>query len=110
MIDTIVATYFSHIHPWIPMLHQDVFPQALKSEEGLRKMRVVLHAISLAVEPHLPTGEGSVSSSSSSIFGSRWPADKVRTWVVTTALENVTLEGLQALIIVAFNDVRKSNN
>lgn len=101
-IDIIVRTYFSHIHPWIPMLHLDIFPQKLRTAAGLLKLRVVVHAISLAVEPHLPSGEGS------SMFDSTWPAGRVREWVVTKALENVSLEGLQALIIVAFTDVRSS--
>lgn len=102
-IDIIVTTYFSHIHPWIPMLHLDIFPRRLKTGEGLRRLQVVLHAMSLAVEHHIPqTGEGAVQS----IFSSHWPADRVRTWVVMTALRSVALEGLQALIIVAFHDVR----
>lgn len=102
-IDAIVIAYFSLIHSWIPMLHQDIFPQKLKTAEGLRKLRVIVHAASLAVEHHMPSRD---ESSSSSLFDTHWTADRVRTWAVTTALENVTLEGLQALIIVAFNDVR----
>lgn len=102
MIDNVVVTYFSHIQPWIPMLHSTIFPQKLKSPEGLRQMQVVVHAICLAVEVHLPPGDGSLASP---IFDSQWPVDRVRRWVISNALDEVTLGGLQALIILSFTDV-----
>lgn len=103
VLDSIIRTYFTHIQPWIPMLHIDLYPPKLKTADGLRKQEVVVHAISLAVEPHLPAKEGPLAPSS--IFAHQWPARRVRNWVVTKAMDNVTLEGLQALTIVAFDDV-----
>ncbi|KAH8178665.1 fungal specific transcription factor domain-containing protein [Sarocladium implicatum] len=107
LLESVIRTYFTHIQPWIPMLHIEVFPRKLKTAEGIRKQQLVIHAISIAVELHIPTRQG--SESSSSLFDDHWPAARVRNWVVTKAMETVSLEGLQALIIVAFTDIGNGN-
>lgn len=104
LLESVIRIYFTHIQPWIPMLHIELFPRKLKTAAGLRKQRLVVHAISLAIEPHLPPKED--TDSSSTLFDQRWPAARVRNWIVTKSMEDVNLEGLQALTIVAFTDVR----
>lgn len=106
VLDVIVRTYFTHIQPWIPMLHIEVFPPKLKTIEGLRQQLPVVHAMSLAVEPYLArTPNYPISSSTRN---DQWPASRIRSWVVAEAMNAVTLEGLQALTIVAFTDVRNT--
>jgi hypothetical protein len=91
-----IDTYFTHVHPWIPMLNQDRFRQRVEDPIELPKLNVILQAIIIVVSRHLPEElEAEVA----------WPVEKVRQWTIMRSMESNTLEGLQALIIIAFNDV-----
>ncbi|KAL2202118.1 hypothetical protein CC79DRAFT_169622 [Sarocladium strictum] len=107
VLDAIVRTYFTHIQPWIPMLHIEVFPPKLKTVEGLRQQLLVVHAMSLAVKPHLSGAPDSPTSTSPR--DDQWPASRIRSWIVAKAMNAVSLEGLQALTIVAFTDIGNGN-
>ena len=95
-LDAIISAYFLHVHPWIPMIHQGRFRQRLKSPDENEKLFVVLHAMTIAASKFLPdavVGAGHLV--------------RTRTWIVSTALEDILVESLQALIILAFTDVSR---
>lgn len=96
LIQSHVDVYFTHIHPWIPMLNQDRFRQQVDDPRELPNLEVILHSIAITVSKYLP-GEDH------SNYG--WSAEDTRTWVVMTAMQTQTLQSLQALIILVFNDV-----
>lgn len=81
------------------MLNQDRFRQRVEDPEELLKLEVVLHSIVITVLRYLPDLEE---------FEDAWPAERTRGWIVMTSMESNTIEGLQALIILAFNDVNIS--
>jgi hypothetical protein len=101
-IEAIVTLYFSHVHPWIPMLNQDRFRNRLRYPAEIQKIDVILHAMYVAVHRYLP---GSVGENVPGIEYPGWSITSLRRWVVTTAMDNLSIHGLQALIIVAFDDV-----
>ncbi|KAI8938177.1 hypothetical protein NX059_005842 [Plenodomus lindquistii] len=91
-LEAVVAAYFSHVHPWIPMIHQARFLQRFSIGPQRRQLMVVVQAMILAASKFLP--------------GSRRGYDeKARKWVVCTAMGTLSLESLQALTILAFDDI-----
>jgi hypothetical protein len=92
MLEAIVTAYFSHVHPWIPMIHQARFLQRFSIEQQRRKLSVVIQAMILAASKFVPGSRGG-------------HVEQARRWVVCTAMETLSLESLQALTILAFDDI-----
>jgi hypothetical protein len=80
------------------MLHQDRFRLRVDDPNERPLLQIVLHAMHITVAPYLDQGD---------TMDAEWPADRVRRWVTMTALESISMESLQALIIIAFHEVCK---
>ncbi|KAL3462641.1 fungal-specific transcription factor domain-containing protein [Aspergillus heterothallicus] len=96
VLQKLIMTYFSHIHPWIPMIHETRFHRRLLDPLERPQLLSILHAIILTASRYYLDQE-----TASSLVD----YDRVRNWILLTALGNLTIESLQALIIVAFNDI-----
>ncbi|KAF7563529.1 hypothetical protein G7046_g554 [Stylonectria norvegica] len=103
-IDAIAALYFSHIHPWIPMINQDRFRQRLRDQAEFQKLLIVVHAMSIAVSSYLPSGDSVLSTTPLS-----WSVHRLRKWILTAGMDSLSLENLQGLIILVFNDIGNGN-
>ena len=92
VLDQIIDTYFSRIHPWIPMLQENRFKQRLSDPNERLNLLVVLQAMIIAAarQVNAPIND----------------LDERRNWVIATSMSSLVIESLQALTIVAFNDVR----
>lgn len=93
-LEAIIDTYFSHIHPWIPMIHRARFQERLANDREYEKLTVLVHAMTMSTSKF-------INDTSSSM----WPSRRTRKWVISTAMDSLAVENLQALIIVAFSDV-----
>jgi hypothetical protein len=100
ILELIICAYFSHIHHWIPMVHQGRYRQRMDEPDERRKLHVLTRAIALAASKH-------VHDERMATFRSAPP---LRNWIVSTALSELSVENVQALIIVAFDDVSCLNN
>jgi len=94
LLDEIVTAYFAHVHPWIPMIHQGTFLRRYAAHTEQRQILVILHAMIIATSKFVPDAQ---ELSHTLICA--------RTWVVSTAMDCISLENLQALIIIAFDDI-----
>ncbi|KAJ4294223.1 hypothetical protein N0V90_007913 [Kalmusia sp. IMI 367209] len=99
LINVMVDIYFSHIHPWIPILHVQQFRQRMEVQEERLKLNIILRAIaSICVrfldDPRLGGLE----------LRSRL-AQSNRQAVILHGMESFSVEGLQALIICAFDTI-----
>lgn len=98
VLDQIIDSYFSRVHPWIPILQENRFKQRLGDPEERPRLLVVLQAMTVAairqVDPLLLCGM------------TEERLEIIRDWVMTTAMSSLVIESLQALTIIAFNDVR----
>ncbi|KAI8278809.1 hypothetical protein K4K56_012992 [Colletotrichum sp. SAR 10_98] len=65
-----------------------------------RPLRVVLHAMVLAASRYIADEDTATTA-----FGAPQQRVMARDWVVSQAVKHLTVESLQALIIVAFNDI-----
>lgn len=99
LLQSVLQAYFSHVHPWIPILHEARFRRRLAEPAMRRPLKVLLHAMVLSASRYIADED-----SASAAFGSLQQRTQVRDWIVADAMKNFNVESLQALIIVAFND------
>ncbi|KAF9880719.1 hypothetical protein CkaCkLH20_01761 [Colletotrichum karsti] len=100
VLQAVLQAYFSHVHPWIPILHEARFRRRLAGPNGFEALKVVLHSMVLAAARYVSDEEAAAAA-----FGSCQHRVNVRDWVVSQAMKHLTVESLQALIIVSFNDI-----
>lgn len=93
-LGAVLRAYFACIHPWIPMVHQARLRRRLADPVELPKLNVLLHAMVLAASRFVDDQDVVNANPSRS-----------RGWVVSAAMDCMSVESLQALIVVAFNDV-----
>lgn len=96
IVDALVDVYFTHVHPWIPMLNQDRFRAKMDALDENPGDEIILHAITITCARYL---------SRNTNLELDWALDKIHDWILLTALQNHSIEGLQALIIVVFNQI-----
>ncbi|KAF2798061.1 hypothetical protein K505DRAFT_346843 [Melanomma pulvis-pyrius CBS 109.77] len=94
LLEAMISAYFTHIHPLIPMIHQARFRQRLNHSDEREVLVVILHSMIIAASKFVP--DASLLAESTM---------RARRWVVSTAMDNLSLESLQALIILAFTDI-----
>jgi hypothetical protein len=98
-LDKIIEAYFACIHPWIPTVHQTRFRTRLGDPRERPKLDVVLRAMVLAASRFVRDQNVAISR-----------PDQLRSWVVSTAMGCMSVESLQAMIILCFNDVSLSGH
>ncbi len=105
--DILLRVYFSHVHPWIPMIHEGRLRKRLRDAKDRRCLEVVLRAMVLAVLKYVPYGE--ICDSPVAELSPK-QSQRVRDQVVSIAMNGLSVENLQALIIIAVQDVRESHD
>lgn len=104
LLDGVLDNYFSQIHPWLPMLHQATFRQRLAEQVYDERLEIILHAmvaaaVRFAIRPDTPE----------SLRHTLKLTKRSRDWVLLYALRSLSVENLQALSIIAFDDVCSHN-
>jgi hypothetical protein len=100
LLEDVVTAYFDNIQAWIPILHETRFRRRMESPEQRIRLIIVIHAIIVAAirfanpEAHgLSTVDVEAQTRTS------------RSIVVLNAMDSLSVENLQALTIIAFDDV-----
>ena len=100
VMNAIVESYFAVIHPWIPMLHQSLFISRLNDPQQRPGLTVILHAMVAAALRFVDEGIRSAV---------KYRVDdlvkKSRNTVILIAFDSLSVENLQALTIITFDDV-----
>jgi hypothetical protein len=99
LLEAVIDAYFSQVHPWIPMLHEASFRQRLSDEEHESKLEVILHAMVVAALRFVDTDITIQESYMLQL------AKQSRDWVMLNGMNSLSVENLQGLTIVAFDDV-----
>ncbi|KAF2850604.1 hypothetical protein T440DRAFT_450619 [Plenodomus tracheiphilus IPT5] len=97
-LEAVVTNYFFHIHPWIPMIHQARFIQRLEDPSQRTQIMVIIQAMMLAACKYVPNAWSHAQT-----------PPEIRRWVICTAMDSMSIEGQQALVILAFNDIGSGN-
>ncbi|KAH7153783.1 hypothetical protein DER46DRAFT_687310 [Fusarium sp. MPI-SDFR-AT-0072] len=99
ILDQIIDAYFRQIHPWIPMIHEARFRKRLQNQGDDANLLPLLQAIILSASHHVSRRD--VAEIAQSLIGDQ---EDVRDWVVAKATKSLSVENLQALIIICFRD------
>lgn len=102
-LEILFDIYFSHLHPWIPMLHQGRLRRRLRDPAERPKLEVVLQAMILISSRFISSDENPAKHSV--FIKDASSSEQLRSWIVSNATSAMCLESLQALIMVSFNDV-----
>lgn len=100
LIEAIIEKYFATIHHWIPLLHQSRLENRMRNPKEAPKLKVLLHALVSATIRHIALDEFQLDK--------RQMEKQIRisrSVVMLNAMETLSVENLQALIIVAFDKV-----
>ncbi|OBT74496.1 hypothetical protein VF21_06913 [Pseudogymnoascus sp. 05NY08] len=100
LLDGVLDNYFSQVHPWLPMLHENSFRQQLAQQVYDENIEAILHAmvvaaVRLVIRPDTPA----------SIRRTLKLTKRSRDWVLLHAFGSLSVENLQALLIIAFDYV-----
>ena len=99
-LEPVINAYFTHVHPIIPMIHEGRFRQRLGNPGTIRQLESILLAMGIAAEKYLDEDNGDHSAEVVTE-----DQERLRKWVVASAMETMSLESLQALVIIAWTDV-----
>ena len=105
LLEYIVDTYFERIHPWIPIIHETRFRRRMHDPDQRSSLVVILHAMVVAAI-RFRYSDDSINSQAEA----EAKAKTSRSIVVLTAMDDLSVENLQALIIIAFDDVSHKLN
>ncbi|TEA18605.1 putative transcriptional regulatory protein [Colletotrichum sidae] len=100
LLEDVINIHFNLIQPWIPILHETQFRRRVHDPEQLPRLVVVLHAMVVAALRFVDNPETRLSAQEVERQMSR-----SRNVVILNAMDHLSVENLQALIIVAFNDI-----
>ncbi|KAF4183531.1 hypothetical protein CNMCM8060_003443 [Aspergillus lentulus] len=99
VIEAVVDSYFALVQPWIPIFHEKRFRRRLRSADSSR-LEVVLHAMVVAMLKHVDQ-----SVLPADLKDIEAVCERSRKIVVLTAMDDLYVENLQALIIICFEDI-----
>jgi hypothetical protein len=104
ILHTIIRAYFSHVHPWIPMIQEKRFRRRLTNAAERPRLLVILHAMVVASWRYTD------NECRDSYLISLEDVEYARNWIVSSAISSFCVESLQALTIIAFDDVSSKLN
>lgn len=102
-LDLLLRAYYAHVHPWIPMLHEARLRRRLNNDTERRNLGVVIRAMLLVAAKYIHDDDTAKTMSIP-----EQDEQRARDEIVATAMRKLSVENLQALIMVAFNDVSAS--
>lgn len=103
-LDLLLRAYYAHVHPWIPMLHEARLRRRLDIDDESQSLSVVIRAMVLVAAKYIQDEDVAAI-----LTVPEHNEQQARDEIVATAMRQLSVENLQALIMVAFNDVSLSN-
>ncbi|KAJ4184413.1 hypothetical protein NW767_013171 [Fusarium falciforme] len=100
VIEELLDAYFENIHPWVPILHETRFRHRLADSKHRDQSFIILHAILVAALRLVDVTKPCVS-----ILDIDMEERRSRNYVLLNGMSDLTLENLQALVIIAFIDI-----
>lgn len=105
ILETAIDLYFRKIHPWIPCVHRASFDVRWRDEVEIQKLTIMVHAMLSVAMRHLPFREMGLKEDD---------VDRQvrlsREVVMRNAMDRMSLENVQALVILAFDHVSREHS
>ncbi|KAH7143440.1 hypothetical protein EDB81DRAFT_651980 [Dactylonectria macrodidyma] len=105
LLPALLDCYFQRVQPWIAILHEADFRLKLQKPGGLKRLSVIIHAITVAALPFVRRHGQLLSPTEVSA-----QQKKSRTCIALTAMNELSVENMQALIILVFTDIGNGNS
>lgn len=99
-LDKIVKEYFAKIHPWLPCVHQPTFEGRLKNLAHDEKLAILVHSMVCVTLKHIELDELGMEESER-----HSQIQLSRDMVIRMAMADLSVESLQAMIIIASDRV-----
>ncbi|KAL3471595.1 fungal-specific transcription factor domain-containing protein [Aspergillus californicus] len=99
ILGQVFEAYFVHVHPWLPIIHESRFRRRLVDGEK-EKLSVVIRSMMLSAGRFVEDRD-----TTTSLEASAKDPEGLRDWLVSQALKQPSIENLQALVIIANNDI-----
>ncbi|KAJ5652709.1 fungal-specific transcription factor domain-containing protein [Penicillium longicatenatum] len=104
LLENTVNAYFNKIQPWIPILHETRFRSRMLDPDQRPLLVVIIHAMVVAaIRFARPEAHGLSAADVEA------KAKRSRSIVVLNAMDSLSVENLQALTIIAFDDIGNGN-
>lgn len=100
VLKIVIENYFSNIHPWIPCVHQPRFEQRLKDSSEGPELQVLINAMISSTVKHLSAAELNINSDELASL-----ENTARDQAMHSAMGSLSVENMQALIIMSFDHV-----
>ncbi|KFY17139.1 hypothetical protein V492_00872 [Pseudogymnoascus sp. VKM F-4246] len=100
LLEGVIDNYFTQVHPWLPMLHQNSFRQRLGEQVYDEHLEVILHAMVVAAMRLVIRPDTPASLKRTAKFTKR-----SRDRVMLYAFGSLSVANLQALLIIAFDHI-----
>lgn len=105
LINAIIDAYFSVVHPFLPIIHELLFRSRLRDPTERPKLIIVLHAMMVCALRYVAHER----------LAGEWlglhpdALQRSRDFVILAGMDNLSVENVQALIMVAFVHVGDGN-
>ncbi|KAL4984685.1 fungal-specific transcription factor domain-containing protein [Aspergillus falconensis] len=100
ILSHVLEAYFIYIHPWTPVIHEGRLRRRLVNDCERENLHLVLQSMILVARRYIE-GTETASHLETSINNS----ENMRDWLVSQAMKQPSVENLQALVIIASNDI-----
>ncbi|KFA72777.1 hypothetical protein S40288_06383 [Stachybotrys chartarum IBT 40288] len=99
-LEALLQAYFVNVHPWIPMLHQGRLRRRLADEKERPKVQTILQSLVLVAVKYIDN-----MTVANRLLKTEQQAQEWRDYIVVTAMRKMSVENLQALIMITFDDI-----
>jgi hypothetical protein len=105
LVNAVLDAYFSAVHPFIPIIHEMLFRSRLRDPTERPKLIVVLHAMMVCALRYVANEK----------LAKEWITQhpdalhRSREYVLLSNMNDITVENIQALIIIAFVHIGDGN-
>lgn len=101
-VEMILEVYFKLIHPWIPIVHPATFLRRAREPERAPGITLIMQAITIMALPYT-----NASAQNAQAADAERQLSHLRQNVIISAIESSTKESIQALILVAFDAIKR---
>lgn len=100
VLSHVLEAYFIYLHPWTPIIHESRLRRRLVDDHQREKLQLVLYSMILVAGRYIEDGD--TAAYLSQLVGE---PENMRDWLVSQAMKQPSVENLQALVLVASDDV-----
>ncbi|KAL4736518.1 hypothetical protein BDV11DRAFT_211145 [Aspergillus similis] len=100
ILSHVLEAYFIYIHPWTPVIHEGRLRRRLLDDCDREKLHLVIQSMILVTRPYIED-----TDTASHLTAWINNSEDTRDWLVSQAMKQPSVENLQALVIIASNDI-----